>query len=333
MNVPLIFDVRRGSTEDGPGIRTTVFFKGCTLNCRWCHNPESIDARQEIGFYPQACIGCGECQKVCPASACHLDTESRIDRTMCTRCGACADACPAKALRKIGRAYPPEELMDLLLRDMPLYRASGGGITLSGGEPMLHMEYAAEILRALKERRINTAIETNGLFPWGGFATMILPNIDLIMMDVKLADPEEHRQYTGASNAVILGNLRRLASEHSSLLQVRVPLVPGFTTSDENLGAIASLLSGLGIERSMLLPYNPTWFHKAAAIGRQVDPMLSPQMPSAEGSAAWHARFQSGITSSPSCALTRGAGHTKERKGKRYGRRKPDSEVRDVQAL
>ena len=274
----MVFDVRRGSTEDGPGIRTAVFFKGCNLSCAWCHNPESIDPEREIGFYAQHCIGCGDCEKVCPEAACRVDNPVRIERSLCNRCGACADACPAKALRRIGRSYPVEELMGLLLMDAPFYRASGGGVTLSGGEPTLHMEYAGDILERLKRHAVNTAIETNGLFAWDRFRDTMLPHVDLIMMDIKAVDPSKHRAYPGASNEVIIANLRRLAREYPSRFLARVPLVPGFTATTGNLGEIATLFRSLGLKRYTLLPYNPTWFHKAAAIGRPVDERLATRM-------------------------------------------------------
>jgi pyruvate formate lyase activating enzyme len=278
MKVPLIFDVRRGSTEDGPGIRTAAFFKGCNLRCAWCHNPESIDPDEEIGFFARHCIACGDCENVCPEAACRVENPVRIERRLCTRCGACADACPAKALRRIGRSYPVEELMERLLMDAPFYHASRGGVTLSGGEPTLCMEYAGDILQRLQEHAVHTAIETNGFFAWDEFRETILPYVDLIMMDVKMIDPSKHHDFTGASNEVIIENLRRLAGEHRSRLLARVPLIPGFTAETENLEGIAALFRSLGLERYALLPYNPTWFHKAAAIGRSIGPRLSTRM-------------------------------------------------------
>jgi pyruvate formate lyase activating enzyme len=304
MSVPMIFDVRRGSTEDGPGIRTAVFFKGCNLRCVWCHNPESIDPNEEIGFYVQNCIACSDCEKACPFSACRVEDPLRINRDLCNGCGACADICPAKALRRIGRSYAPEELMERLLMDEPFYRASGGGVTLSGGEPTLHMEYAGEILRRLKQQAVHTTIETNGFFAWDRFRDTILPHVDLIMMDVKLVDPVKHRAYTGVSNEVIIENLRRLAREHPSRLLARVPLIPGFTATTENLGEIAALFQSLGLESRALLPYNPTWFHKAAAIGSTVDPRLLTRMPSREELDACRACFTGSRSSTPSARAT-----------------------------
>jgi len=242
---------------------------------------------QEIAFFPQGCIACGACEEACPFSACTLGNPQRIDRAACARCGACVDACPSNALRRVGRTYLREEILAILLRDVAFYKASGGGVTFSGGEPTLHMEYAADLLAQLKKRGIHTAIETNGLFLWEAFQRTILPMVDLIMMDVKLIDPEKHREYTGASNDLIMENLGRLARERTSTLLPRVPLIPGFTSTADNLGAIRSLFGRLKIERYALLAYHPTWFHKATAIGRTIDPRLSTRVPTREERNGW----------------------------------------------
>ena len=280
---PLVFDIKRHALEDGPGIRSTVFFKGCPLTCLWCQNPESIDPGPEIGFYPRDCIKCGDCVQACPVSACALEDPFLIDRKRCTRCGDCVEACPGRALRLIGRFYPVDELVDILLRDKTFYEVSGGGVTFSGGEPTLFMDYASAVLRALKDSGIHTAIQTNGFFAWEEFGEKILPYVDLIMFDVKLADADKHREYTGQSNELILANLKNLlaerpaasSAERAKAVLPRIPLIPEFTATVENLRSISDLLKGLGVKKCSLLPYNPTWISKAENFGKNVDPRLS----------------------------------------------------------
>lgn len=276
---PLIFDIKRHALEDGPGIRTTVFFKGCNLRCLWCHNPESLNNHAEIGFYPRDCIQCGDCVAACKVSACDLDNSGRIDRQRCNRCGDCAAVCPSQALRLIGRFYPVEELLEVVLRDRSYYQVSGGGVTISGGEPTLAMDYCRELLGQLKERGVHTAIQTNGYFSWPRFRDRLLPHLDLIMFDVKLARSRPHREYTGQSHAPIWANLRRLLKARPEIVLPRIPLVPGFTATPENLRALSRLLQQLGVRKCVLLPYNPTWFHKAESLGQRVDPRLSPHLP------------------------------------------------------
>ncbi|MEW6326868.1 MAG: glycyl-radical enzyme activating protein [Thermodesulfobacteriota bacterium] len=279
---PLVFDIKRHALEDGPGIRSTVFFKGCLLTCLWCQNPESIDPGPEIGFYPRDCIKCGDCVSACPAKACSLEDPFLIDRERCTRCGGCVEACPGRALRLIGRFYPVDELVDILLRDKTFYEVSGGGVTLSGGEPTLFMDYVSAVLKVLKDSGIHTAIQTNGFFAWYEFEEKILPYVDLIMFDVKLADAYKHREYTGQGNEPILANLESLLSktgrggaERAKTVLPRIPLIPGFTATVENLRSISDLLKGLGVKKCSLLPYNPTWISKAESIGKRVDPRIS----------------------------------------------------------
>lgn len=284
--VPLIFDIRRYALDDGPGIRTTVFMKGCNLRCLWCHNPESLDPDPEISFYPRDCINCGDCVEACPVSACQLENPARIDREKCTRCGDCVEACPGKALRLIGRFYAVDELLEILLRDRMFYKVSGGGVTLSGGEPTLFLDYGAEILGRLKELGIHTALQTNGCFLWEEFRQKLLPQVDLVMMDLKLADGKKHREYTGQDNSLIFANLPSLLAENPQRVLLRIPLIPGFTATLENLQALSQLLQELGAKRCSLLPYNPTWFHKAESIGKHVDARICTHFLTSEELAA-----------------------------------------------
>jgi pyruvate formate lyase activating enzyme len=271
---PLIFDIKRHALEDGPGIRTTVFFKGCQLRCRWCQNPESIQAAPEISFSAADCIQCGDCVAACGRGALSLDHPARIDRKRCDGCGDCVRACPGGGLRRIGKFFSVEELTVRLLRDRVFYEVSGGGVTLSGGEPTLHMAYLAPLLQALKQQGIHTAIQTNGLFAWSAFK-QVLDYLDLIMFDVKIANPEEHLKFTGRKNRVILANLARLLATRPQAVLPRIPLIPGMTASARNLRAISRLLQRLGVTRCSLLPYNPTGYAKGARIGKCIPPGVS----------------------------------------------------------
>ena len=289
---PLIFDIKRGSAEDGPGIRTTVFFKGCPLRCVWCHNPESIDPSPEIGFYEKDCIGCGDCVAACPLSACRLENTLQIERSLCDRCGRCAEACPAGALRLIGRFYSPEELLEILLRDRVFYEVSQGGVTLSGGEPTLFLDYCREVLRGLKKRGIHTAVQTNGFFDLAQFRRKLLPYLDLVMFDLKLAGESEHRQWTGAGNGIIMENLKGLLRRNSVAVLPRVPLIPHFTATRRNVEALSALIHEAGAGTSSLLPYNPTWFYKAQSIGRPVDESLSSRLLTSDEMLKWQGIFK-----------------------------------------
>lgn len=279
---PLIFDIKRHALEDGPGIRTTVFFKGCNLHCIWCQNPESIDPDLEIAFYPKNCIKCYDCLEVCHSNAIKKDRPLKINRTLCDRCGECVKICPSRSLKQVGHFYPIDNLVSILLRDKIFYEVSGGGITLSGGEPTLHMDYISPFLKILKRKGLHTAIQTNGFFNWHDFREKLLPWLDLVMFDVKLIDPQRHLKYTGQKNDIILKNLVCLTKKAPEKLLPRTPLIPYFTATTENLKAISELYQRLGIKRCSLLSYNPTWFSKAESIGKKVSPELSKHFTNSE---------------------------------------------------
>lgn len=266
--MPLIVDIKRDSLEDGPGIRSVVFFKGCPLRCIFCQNPETQNPEIEIAFAEKKCIGCGKCAEVCRYGAIDLQSPGRIDRARCVRCGECAEACPSSSLRRIGIAYSVEELAEILLRDAAFYKHSGGGVTISGGECTLHPDYLEQLLKRLKAEGIHITIETSGHFEYGIFKEKILPYLDLIYCDVKLFDKELHKKHTGRSNKKILDNLRLLLKEKGVEVHPRIPLIPNITATEENLSAIANFLCEIGAESVFLLPYNPMGFEMLPHLGR-----------------------------------------------------------------
>ncbi len=272
---PPVFDIRRFALDDGPGIRTTVYFKGCPLSCAWCHNPESICPEAEIAFYPALCIKCGECESICPENAANMAHPGRIVRERCVACGQCAERCPSTALKVVGKYYPVHKLVEELLKDRIFYETSGGGVTFSGGEPTLHMDYLGELARKLKEHNIHIAIQTSGAFDIREFREKLLSHIDLIYYDIKLFDSERHREYTGIGNEHILDNFRSLTREGKAALIPRTPLIPGITATEENLRRIAGFIRHTGRTEYELLPYNPGHIGKIQAIGKHAPPYLA----------------------------------------------------------
>lgn len=267
---PLILDIKGNSLDDGPGIRSVVFFKGCPLLCVWCHNPESKKAGAEIAFDPSECVGCDTCLEVCPEKALSRKHPFFIDRDRCTLCFVCSDNCPSGALSRVGREMTVDDIVVAVIRDKPFFDTSGGGVTLSGGEPTLFPDFLARLLSALKAEGIHTLLETCGQFDGAAFTDRILPFIDVIYFDIKLIDPQVHKKHCGIGNRTILENFIRInerAAEGTFMLLPRTPLIPGITATTENLAAIAEFLAGHNIKKAQLLPYNPLWPGKKRKIG------------------------------------------------------------------
>lgn len=261
-----VFNIQRFSLDDGPGIRTTVFLKGCNLHCRWCHNPESISGKQNYLFLEDQCMQCGACAAVCRAQV-HTIKDGRhfVDRSKCKACLACVAACPAGALSKSGETRSVEEILQVILRDKDYYETSGGGVTFSGGEPMLQVDFLEQMLMRCKEAGLHTAVDTAGNVEFTALKR-ILPYVDLFLFDVKMADSEKHKQATGVGNERILENLKRLG-EHGVRIWVRTPVIASVHTR-EDLEAIAKLLQEVqGIERAELLPYHKYGVKKYEQLG------------------------------------------------------------------
>jgi pyruvate formate lyase activating enzyme len=263
----LIFDIKKFAIHDGPGIRTTVFFKGCPLACWWCHNPEAMSPKPELVLFEEKCIGCGECFRVCPEGAHEKKPDgSRVyHRDKCVLCGACAEVCYAEALVMEGRRVTVEELMVELRKDVPFYENSGGGITLSGGEPTLQHEFALALLKQCKSEGLHTAVDTSGQTPWRVFKTL-LPYIDIVLYDVKHIDERSHRTHTGSHNHRILENLQRLG-ESGTPIEIRMPVIPTINDDGEDIERTARLLAGIeSITRIELLPYHKLGASKYARL-------------------------------------------------------------------
>jgi pyruvate formate lyase activating enzyme len=274
----VIFDIQRYSIHDGGGIRTLVFFKGCPLACVWCCNPESQSPVPELTVNAARCIRCGLCAAACPANAIP-DAEAATvvpDRVRCTTCGACVEVCPTAGRTLRGRAVTVENLLREIERDTIVYRASGGGVTVSGGEPLLQSAFAAELLRTCRERGIHTAMETCGHASWVDFA-QVLRYTDTVLFDIKHVDNEAHRRVTGVGNAVILANLRRAAASGAQII-VRMPLIPGCTADASTVRAVADLARELRIPELHLLPYHGLGEAKYQAMGKRYPVPGAPQL-------------------------------------------------------
>lgn len=254
----LITNIQRFSIHDGPGIRTTVFFKGCNLRCFWCHNPEDIERHPEVQFFPERCIFCGACVERCPQAAHRIDGEGNhlFARQRCDGCGLCVETCYSHALVLVGTRVDVADVMEDILADAPFYASSGGGVTLSGGEPLLQLDFAMALLDACRGAGIHTAIETAANVAWERLAA-VLPLVDLVMMDIKHLDTAKHRAATGVPNDRILANALRLGAQPQPLI-VRTPIIPGVNDSAAEVAAIAEFAARLpNLLYYELLPYHP----------------------------------------------------------------------------
>ncbi len=266
----LVFNIQRYSLHDGPGIRTTVFLKGCPLRCLWCHNPEGLDRQPEVLRSRDRCIACGRCGEECPAGAAGPigpNGQAERERERCTGCGACVRACPAEARRLAGRRLTAAEVLAAVLRDRLFYEDSGGGVTFSGGEPLGQPEFLTALLAACRDREIHTALDTSGHVPQEDLLAAARWT-DLFLYDLKTLDDRRHRRYTGVSNRLIVENLHALGRVHGNIW-VRVPLVPGVNDDPRDLEDIVRLAASVpGVRQVNLLSYHATGAAKFARLGQ-----------------------------------------------------------------
>ena len=268
MSTGMIFDIKRYAIHDGPGIRTAVFFKGCPLDCWWCHNPEGKSAKPQLMFRENRCKAAGECLQVCPRAAISWQNRSITDWAKCDDCGKCAEVCYAGARELVGYPISIDPLLKEILRDVPFYDQSGGGVTFTGGEPLFQLRFLVQALQACREKHIHTAVDTCGYTSWANFKPL-LPLVDLFLYDLKLMDEEKHIRYTSLSNKLILSNLQKLSGAGAHLI-VRIPIIPGINDDEQNLEQCATYLAGLlQLDGVALMPYHDIGKAKYQGLGME----------------------------------------------------------------
>jgi pyruvate formate lyase activating enzyme len=276
----IVFDIKKFSIHDGPGIRTTLFLKGCPLSCIWCHNPESQSPKAEIHYFENRCILCGDCAETCENGAIQFTEGIRLwDADVCQFCGDCVEICPTEAIQLVGEEKSIDEIMQEIEKDVIYFDQSGGGVTFSGGEPLNQIDFLLALLQKSKEHKIHTAVDTSGFASWASFQK-ILPYTDLFLYDLKLMDDDAHKKYTGVSNQVILRNLSQLAGTQAKI-QVRIPLIPQINDGEENLKATIAFLRRHQIQDVALLPYHHIASDKYHRMGQNYE-LEKLKTPSAE---------------------------------------------------
>jgi pyruvate formate lyase activating enzyme len=264
-----VLNIQHFSVNDGPGIRTTVFMKGCPLHCAWCHNPESISSSREIVLRPDRCIRCGECMTVCKNDAIHRINGSYVHHLeKCMKCGECVEVCAADARTIIGTEMTVEDVMKEIRKDVVFYNQSNGGVTFSGGEPLLQSEFLLALLKACRQEGIHTTVDTAG-FTTASILKSIAEYADLFLYDLKILDESKHREFTGVSNQIILNNLRLLV-EWKRQVVVRVPFIPTINDNEENIRALGEFLHSLkAIQELHILPYHKSGIEKYQRAGKK----------------------------------------------------------------
>jgi pyruvate formate lyase activating enzyme len=265
----LVFDIKKFAIHDGPGIRTTVFLKGCYLKCLWCHNPESLESTAEIAFQPERCIGCGYCIQICP-NGCHLLIQNQhiYERGHCVRCGSCTLECYSGSLEISGKEMTVAAVIEEVLKDKPFYETSDGGMTISGGEPMLQFDFTKSLLHLAKQQQLHTCLDTSGHAPFEKYQ-QLFDDVDIFLYDVKETDARKHLELVGVNNQLILKNLFNIDAAGKSII-IRCPIVPGLNDRLDHLTQIAEIANRLkNLLQIDVLPYHPLGNSKSARFGKE----------------------------------------------------------------